>query len=114
MATERRQSLDHRLPCCYTSAFSGKQPTSHGRVTVATAEERFRKLVDDNLEIDGRPLGRHLDLNSSLRDSGVSSVDFVAFAKLVAEEFNVTFSLEDCAKYNTVGELIEFLGTQPG
>ena len=77
---------------------------------MATVEERFRKLVDDNLEIDGRPLGRRLDLNSSLRDSGVSSVDFVAFAKLVAEEFNVTFSLEDCDKYNTVGEVIEFLG----
>ena len=66
--------------------------------------------MDDNLEVDGRPIGRPLDLNSSLRDAGVSSVDFVAFAKVVAQEFNVTFTLEDCAKYKTLGELIEFPG----
>lgn len=78
-----------------------------------TTEERIRQLVDDNLEIDGRPIGRALDLNSSLRDSGVSSVDFVAFAKVVAQEFNVDFTLEDCAKYNTLGELIEFLDRSP-
>ena len=76
---------------------------------MATTEERIRKLVDENLEVDGRPLGRPLDLNSSLRDTGVSSVDFVAFAKLVAQEFNTSFSAEDCANINSVGELISFL-----
>ena len=54
---------------------------------MATTEERLRKLVDDNLEIEGRPLGRPLDPNSSVRESGVSSVEFVAFAKIVADEF---------------------------
>ena len=77
-----------------------------------TTEERIRKLVDDNLEIDGRPIGRALDLNSSLRDSGISSVEFVAFAKVIAQEFKVNFTLEDCAKYKTLGELIEFLDDQ--
>ncbi|MCY4085297.1 MAG: acyl carrier protein [Actinomycetia bacterium] len=62
---------------------------------MGTTEERIRKLVDENLEVDGRPLGRPLDINSSLRDSGVSSVDFVAFAKLVAHAFNTSFSAED-------------------
>ena len=81
---------------------------------MATTEERIRKLVDDNLEVDGRPIGRPLDLNSSLRDAAVSSVDFVAFAKVVAQEFNVTFTLEDCAKYKTLGELIEFLDAPSG
>lgn len=73
---------------------------------MATTEERIRKLVDDNLEIEGREAGTPLHSDYSLRDSGVSSVDFVAFAKLVADEFGVTFSPEDCAKYNTVGELV--------
>ena len=81
---------------------------------MATTEERIRKLVDENLEIDGRPVGRPLDLNSSLRDSGVSSVDFVAFAKVVADEFNVSFNTEDCAKYNTIGELVTFLDSRSG
>ena len=79
---------------------------------MATTEERIRKLVDDNLEIEGRPAGRPLDLNSSLRDAGVSSVDFVAFARVVAQEFNVSFTLEDCAKYQTLGELVKFLDSR--
>ena len=79
---------------------------------MATTEERIRKLVDENLEIEGRPAGRPLDLNSSLRDSGVSSVDFVAFAKVVADEFDLKFSPEDCSKYNTIGELVAFLDSR--
>ena len=81
---------------------------------MATTEERIRRLVDENLEIEGRPAGRALDLNSSLRDSGVSSVDFVAFAKVVADEFNVGFNPEDCNKYNTIGELVTFLESRSG
>ncbi len=81
---------------------------------MATTEERMRKLVDDNLEIEGRTSGRPLDPNLSLRDSGVSSVDFVAFTKVVAQEFNVNFVPEDCDKYKTVGELIAFLDTRAG
>ena len=49
-------------------------------------EERVRKLVDDNLEIEGRSAGSPLALNSSLRDSGLSSVEFVEFAKLVVSQ----------------------------
>ena len=79
-----------------------------------TTEERIRKLVDDNLEIDGRPAGQPLNLDSSLRDSGVSSVDFVAFAKVVAQEFGVDFSVDDCAGINSVGELVQFLDSQAG
>ncbi len=76
---------------------------------MASTEERIRRLVDENLEIDGRPLGRPLDLDSSLRDSGVSSLDFVAFARLVAQDFDVDFQVEDCANVNSVRELIAFL-----
>ena len=81
---------------------------------MASTEERLRKLVDDNLEIEGRPQGRPLDPNSSLREAGVSSVDFVAFVRLVAQEFSVEFSLEDCAKYKSVGELIAALDSRSG
>ncbi len=76
---------------------------------MATTEERLRKLVDDNLEIEGRAQGTPLDLGSSLRNSGASSVDLVAFAKLVVEEFNVDLTPEDCDNYGTVGELIAAL-----
>ena len=76
---------------------------------MATTEERLRKLVDDNLEIEGRPAGDPLHADFGLRDSSISSVDFMAFTKVVADEFGVAFSPEDCAKYNTVGELISRL-----
>ena len=79
-----------------------------------STEERIRKLVDDNLEIEGRAQGQPLNLSASLRDSGVSSVDFVAFAKVVAQEFNVNFAAEDCTDINSVGELIKFLEARAG
>ncbi len=72
-------------------------------------EERVRKLVDDNLEIEGRSTGSPLALDSSLRDSGLSSVEFVEFAKLVAQEFSLTMSAEDCASINTMGEFVSFI-----
>jgi len=76
---------------------------------MATTEERLRKLVDDNLEIEGRSAGDPLHTDFSLRDSGISSVDFMAFTKIVADEFGVSFTPEDCAKYSTVGDLISRL-----
>ena len=76
---------------------------------MATTEERLRKLIDDNLELEGRSPGSPLDLNASLRNSGASSVDLVAFAKLVAEEFNASLTPEDCDNYSTLGELVAAL-----
>ena len=81
---------------------------------MSTTEERLRKLVDENLDLEGRPQGRPLDLNSSLRESGVSSVDLVNFTKLVAQEFGVEFKPEACTEINTVGELIELLESRSG
>ncbi len=79
-----------------------------------TTEERIRKLVDDNLEIDGRTAGQPLDTSASLRDSGVSSVDFVAFAKLVADEFGLEFNVADCADVSSVGDLVQLVDSRTG
>ncbi len=76
---------------------------------MATTEERLRKLVDENLEVDGRPIGRELDLSKNLRDAGVSSVDFVAFIKVVVSEFGVDMSVGDCQDLQNLEELIGFL-----
>ena len=96
------------------SEYSKEFPLSEEVPILATTEERLRKLVDANLEIEGRPTGRPLDLKSSLRDSGVSSADFVAFTRVVAEEFGVSFTPDECAKYQSLGALVEFLDSQPG
>ncbi len=76
---------------------------------MATTEDRVRQLVAENLEVDGQPLGPSLDLDTGLAEAGVPSMDIVAFAKLVAQEFNLTFSPEDCARLNNLRDLIEFI-----
>lgn len=81
---------------------------------MATTEQRVRQLVSDNLEVDGQPLDLPADLNSSLIDAGVSSLDLVAFAKVVAQEFNISFTPEDCASVNSVRELIQFIDAGAG
>ena len=81
---------------------------------MASTEERIRKLVDANLEVDGRPPNLPEDLNCSLLELGVSSIDLVSFGKLVAQEFNVAISPEDCTNLNTVQGLIEFIDSRTG
>ena len=77
---------------------------------MATTEERVRQLVRDNLEVDGQPLDLSEDLNTGLTELGVSSLDIVAFAKLVSKEFNIAFTIEDCETVNTIRKLIDHLG----
>ncbi len=76
---------------------------------MATTEERVRKLVDDNLEVDGQPIGPKLELDTHLGEAGVSSVDFVAFMKVVAQDFGVEMTEGDCVELVTLRALIEYL-----
>ena len=76
---------------------------------MATTADRIRKLIEENLEVDGQPIAVPDDLNISLSGAGVSSVDILAFAKLVAEEFNMAFSPQDCVDVKTVQELVSRL-----
>lgn len=76
---------------------------------MATTEQRIRQLVSENLEVDGQPVDLSGDLNTGLGALGVSSLDVVAFAKLVSEEFNITFTIEDCETVNTIQKLIDHI-----
>lgn len=76
---------------------------------MASTEDRLRTLIAENLEVDGQPIALPDDLNISLMEAGISSVDLVAFAKLVAQEFEVKFTLEDCGEVKTVRELVDRL-----
>ena len=76
---------------------------------MATTEQRIRQLVSENLEVDGQPVDLPGDLNTGLGALGVSSLDVVAFAKLVSEEFNITFTIEDCETVNTIQKLIDHI-----
>ena len=76
---------------------------------MASNEARIRQLVADNLEIDGQPVNLPSDLDVSLTELGVSSMDVVSFAKVVSQEFNITFTPEDCVNLKTLKGLLEHL-----
>ncbi len=75
---------------------------------MASIEERLRQLADENLEVDGKPL--NLDPSKNLFDLGLSSLDIIAFGKVVAREFNVPpFTDEKGAEIKSFRDLITYL-----
>ncbi len=76
---------------------------------MASTEERLRQLADENLEVDGQPVGKLLDPDKGLADIGVSSMDAVSFAKVLESEFNVSLLPGKAGEIKTIGELIAYL-----
>jgi acyl carrier protein len=76
---------------------------------MASTAARLTNLVNESIEVDGQPLAIPDDLNISLVDSGVSSMDIVALAKLVSQEFSVEFTVEECTSLKTLSEVVDFL-----
>ncbi len=79
---------------------------------MASTAERIAKIVGDNIEVDGKALKIPQDLNISLADAGVSSTDIVALAKLIAQEFNVDFTLEECADVDNLQKVMALLDSK--
>ena len=79
---------------------------------MASTADRLRKLVNDNIEVDGKALTLPDDLDVSLAESGVSSTDIVALAKLVADDFSVTITPEDCAGLDNLKKVVAFIDSQ--
>ncbi|MDE0529537.1 MAG: acyl carrier protein [Truepera sp.] len=76
---------------------------------MTSAEDRIRKLAQENLD-----LGRELELDTTFSESEVTSMDAVAFIKLVNQEFNVSIPPEDLAQIQTFRNLVEYLDTHAG
>lgn len=79
----------------------------HARM--ASTEDRLRTLVDDHLDI-----GRDVDFDAGLGEAGVSSVDRVAFMKVVTEEFNLTIPSEDYPKIQNLRDLAGYIDGRAG
>ena len=71
------------------------------------SEDRIKQLFQEQL-------GRPANVSASVADSGVSSVDAVAFIKAVGDEFNITIPPQDVAKFNTIGDLIAYVDSHSG
>ena len=79
---------------------------------MASTADRLRKLVSDNIEVDGKPISLPDDLDINLSESGVSSTDLVALAKLVAQDFNLTIALEECAALDNLKKVVDFIDSK--
>ena len=75
-------------------------------------ETRLISLVNKNIEVDGQALDIPSDLKVSLVNAGVSSMDIIALARLVALEFNVEFTVEECVSLRTLREVVGFLDSK--
>ena len=76
---------------------------------MTSTEDRIRTLLQDHLD-----LGREADLDTSFGDSGVSSVDAVAFIKQVEREFDITILPEDIGEFQTLRGLVEYVDSRAG
>ncbi len=79
---------------------------------MASTADRIKKLVEENLEVDGQAVSVPDDLNANLSDAGVPSMDFVAFAKVIVAEFDVPLTPEDCAGFSTLKDLAAYIDAQ--
>lgn len=76
---------------------------------MSATEDRVRELFHEHLS-----LGREPDFDVGLGDSGVSSVDAVAFVKRVGEAFNVEIPPEDFSEFRNLRDLIGYLDSHGG
>ena len=81
---------------------------------MASTAERIRTLVTENIEVDGKPIALPDDLDISLTEAGVPSTDVVALTKLIAQEYGVEFSPDQCAELNTLKKVVAYLDSKSG
>ncbi|MDE0251205.1 MAG: acyl carrier protein [Gammaproteobacteria bacterium] len=74
---------------------------------MSSTEDRLKKLVQENLDT-----GREPDLDIKFSDSGVSSVDAVAFIKLVGQQFNVEIPPEDFSQFQSLRDLAKYIDSR--
>lgn len=79
-------------------------------MTMTTTEQRLVDLAHEHLGIDPSP-----GANRTLAETGVSSIDLVAFLKVVGKEFNVTsLNAGDCDGVETLRDLAALVDSQTG
>ncbi len=81
---------------------------------MASCEARLLQLVYDNLEVDGQPLPRPLDLDTNIIESGISSLDAVTFFRHVMKEFRVRIRPEAIAGISSWRNLVDYIDENAG
>ena len=76
---------------------------------MSATEHRLKELINEHLD-----LGREPDIDAPFNETGVSSVDAVAFFKEVSKEFKLPFSAAEFAKCPTLREVARYIDSQSG
>lgn len=66
--------------------------------------ERLTALINDNFDLDKEP-----NFDATFSDSGISSIDAIAFFKLVDDEFGLGLKANDCRQFQTLQEVADFI-----
>ena len=66
--------------------------------------DRLRKIIANSFDLDHEP-----DFNGQFSETGVSSVEAVAFYKSVNDEFGLGLVAEDCLQFKTLQELVAYI-----
>ena len=71
---------------------------------MSSTEDRLKTLADEHLGLGSNP-----DFDAGLADSGVSSVDAVAFFKEVNSAFSLSLQAEECLQFKTLRLLANYI-----
>ncbi len=72
------------------------------RKSMRSSEELIKQMFEENL-------GRAADPDVSVADSGLSSLQAVAFMKAVGEAYNVALPPEEVGKFRTLRDFINYI-----
>ena len=66
--------------------------------------DRLATLIADNFDLDHTP-----SFDAAFSDIGISSVDAIAFFKLVNDQFDLGLAPEDCKQFENLTALVAFI-----
>jgi len=76
---------------------------------MSNTADRLVSLIKENLDLDHDP-----DLDVRFSDVAISSVEAVAFFKLVNDEFSLGLAAEECQQFETLRQLVDFIDARGG
>ena len=76
---------------------------------MSSTEDRLRQIINDNFDLDHEP-----DFDRAFEETGVSSVEAVAFFKQVNDEFDLKMAAEDCLQFRTLRDLVAYIQARAG
>ena len=71
---------------------------------MSATKDRIKQLVANTLNLDNEP-----DFNVQLSEFDITSMEAIAFFKLVQKEFGLDFAIEGFSKFRTLQDIVEHI-----